>query len=281
MIMLALLAFACGGEAPHQEEEVVVRVGEAVLTLDDLADDIPAAIRSRISKQEIQNHVVRWINSEVLYQEARRRGLDQQIDLQRELKRVERELMGDALVQKEIYETPVAVTDDEARSFYEANKESFRRNEIEARVYHLGVPAKRTADSLYRELRNSGDGFATMARILAIASGDTSTWNMTIVASEQPEALRPIFKLRPGAVGAPIELDDGFHIFQLIEIFQAGTYRDLSLVKDEIVSRIQTRKRDERYRALLAELSANSKVETNFQMLESMPLDSLFARAGR
>lgn len=279
--VLLLALCACGNNAPQvKEEDVVARVGEAVLTLDDLASEIPEGIRDRITKQDLQDYISRWINSQIFYQEAKRRGLDREVNIARELERVERELIVNALLEKEIYANKGQVPEGELQKYYDDNRESFRRNEIEARVYHINMNSKAAADSLYRILR-SGGNFAGVAQELAAQSEDANSWDLTLATSEVPEAMHSVFRLRAGTVSAPIELDDGFHIFQVVETYPSGTLRELNTVREEISNRLELTGRDERYRSLLANLRGAAKVETNLQRLESMPMDSLFARTGR
>lgn len=279
--VLLLVLFACSNDAPQvNEDDVVARVGEAVLTLDDLAAEIPAGIRGKITKQDLQDYISRWINSQILYQEAKRRGVDREIDLARELERVERELVVNALLEKEIYADKSQVPESELQKYYDDNRESFRRNENEARVYHINMSSKAAADSLYRILRN-GENFAKVAQEIAAKSEDANSWDLTLTTAEVPEAMHSVFRLRAGAVSQPIELDDGFHIFQVVEAYSSGTLRELNAVRTEISNRLQVNNRDERYRNLLAELRGATKVETKLEKLESMPMDSLFARATR
>lgn len=275
--MLAL--YACGNDAPQvQEEDVVARVGEAVLTLDDLAAEIPEGLRERITKEDLQSYISRWINSQILFQEAKRRGLDREINVARELERVERELVVNALLEQEIYANKGRAPEGELQKYYDDNRESFRRNEIEARVYHINMNSKSAADSLYRILR-SGENFAKVAQELAAQSEDADSWDLTLTTSEVPEAMHSVFRLRAGAVSQPIELDDGFHIFQVVETYPSGTLRALETVREEISNRLELLGRDERYRSLLANLRSAAKVETKLEKLEAMPMDSLFARA--
>lgn len=261
-----------------KSENIIVRVGEAALTLEDMAAEIPAGMGETISKEAMQDYAVRWINSQVLYQEAKRRGLDQSREITRELERVARELAVNALLQNEIYGDTAQVSAARIQEFYNANLESFRRNEQEARLYHYSVPAKAEADSLYRMLRYGGE-FPRFARERALASGDTSAWHLNVSYSEAPEAMRSIFRYREGTLAPPVELDDGFHLFYVAQIFPGGTLRDLNLVREEVARKVAARVRDDRYRALLAELRAGAKIETRFELLETVKIDSFLARA--
>jgi parvulin-like peptidyl-prolyl isomerase len=259
-------------------EDIIVRVGSEVLTLTDIASDIPNQLRHRITKEELQNYVVRWINSQILFQEAKRRKLDQRIDVQREIRRLERELVVNVLLDQEINKQ-FSATEQEIRIYYSENRESFARRANEIHVWYIKANSQKTADSLYTELRRAGD-FARAAN--QFANRDSSAWNLYLTEEETPPAIaKQIFTLMVGAVSRPIQLDDGFHLFKIIEKLPASTFRPLSQVRDEIIAKIQTEKRQDRYKQLLAELKANSVIETNFQMIESLPVDSIMARATR
>jgi len=279
IIFIAVTIAGCGQqEAEVKSENVIVRVGEAELTLEDLAAEIPAGMRESISKEAMQDYAVRWINSQVLYQEAKRRGLDRSSGIARQLERVERELVVNALLQNEIYGDTAQASAARIQEFYSANLESFRRNEQEAHVYHLSVPTKAEADSLYRMLRYGGE-FPRLAHARASVSGDTSAWRLDISYSEAPEAMRTIFRYRESTLAPPVELDDGFHLFYIGQNFPSGTIRDLNVVRDEIARKVSARVRDDRYRTLLAELRAGAKIETGFELIENISMDSLLARA--
>jgi len=278
LALVALVCYSCNRKAEIKEDEIVVRVGNSALTLDQLAAEIPATMIDRVSRQQIQDYAVRWMNAEVLYQEAQRRGMDRELNLQRELKRMERELVVNALLDKEINARLARIGESQIQTFYETNMESFKRSEPEALVLHIFAENRRSADSLYQLVR-SGDNFASMARELARTSLDTASWKAVLAESEVPPAARHIFRARTGAPTAPVELEGEYHIFQIVEKYPEGSYRTLSSVRDEIAGKLRAQGREERYRELIAELTSNTMVETNFQMLESIPLDSVFARA--
>jgi hypothetical protein len=275
-LFMTMMATACQRQKP--EDDVVVRANSEVLTLTDIVNDIPVQIRHRITKEELQDYAVRWINSQILYHEAKRRKLDESIDLRRELHRLERELLVNALLDQELSK-PIPITDEAIRNYYTDNHEMFIRDADEIHVWHIKIGRQSTADSLQAEMRRGGD-FAAVARQLA--GSDSTKWNFYLTERETaPEIASQIFTMIVGAVSRPIRLDDGFHIFKIVEKLPAGSLRPLSQVRDEILAQLQTEKRQERYRQLLSEFKSNVVIETNFQMLERLPVDSLLTRASQ
>lgn len=280
-LFFLFIFFVSGFSCRRQEtvpQEVLVRVGAETLTVADLAHEIPNQVRHRLSKNELQDYVVRWIDAQVLFQEAKRRQLDQNDDIRRELRRLERELVVNSLLDQELDKT-FPIGDPEIEKYYNDNRQHFVREAKEIHVWYAKVMKKETADSLVRALRQ-GNEFLEAAR--PYAGSDSAALDFYLTEAEAPPVIaNQIFTMMPGAVSRPIQLDDGFHIFKMIEKFEAGSLRPLSLVRDEIEAKLQAEKRQDRYKQFLAELKTNLPVEKNFHLLERLPMDSIFTRAAQ
>jgi parvulin-like peptidyl-prolyl isomerase len=274
-ILICFYFAACEGPPP-QQEPAVARVGAEALTVSDILNDIPSEFRHRLNKNELQDYAVRWIDSQILYQEGQKRRLDQTAYVRRELRRLERELVVNALLDQELNKT-FAATEPEIEKYYNDNRQTFIRNVNEIHVQHLRVNNKQTADSLVAALRQGGD-FLRIARHYTGNSsppGDSLEIDLYLTEAETPPAVASaVFTIMAGAISRPIELDNGFHIFKMVEKFPAGSQRALALVRDEITAKIQSEKRQERYRQLLAQLKNNAPVEKNFSLLDHVVVDS-------
>jgi parvulin-like peptidyl-prolyl isomerase len=266
--------FAC--QRQQNPQEIVVRVGSEALTVLDIATEIPLQLRGRITKSELQDYVSRWTDSQILFQEAKRRQLDQNESVRRELRRLERELVVNILLEQELNKA-FPVSDDEIENYYNNNRQNFVRSKKEVHVWYIKVQKKGTADSLVAVLREDAD-FAQVAR--RYATGDSAEWDLYMTEEETaPMIANAVFTMTPGAVSRPIEFEDGFHIFRMIEKHDVGSLRPRSSVRDEILARIQSEKRQERYKQLLAELKNTAVIEKNLFVLDSLSMDAIFARA--
>lgn len=278
LLAIASLKFGCNKSTEEASsvagDDVIVRVGDEALTLQQLVSEIPPSVRRNLSGEQLQSHAMRWANHQLLYQEAKRRGLDKQAELQWRLKRVEVELLGDALVEKELNSRDWQVSDGEIQKFYNDNNESYKRAEAEILVWHLVTSNLQSADSLRRALAGNS-AFSRLAQERAQAQGETIPWEIYYPESEVPEAAKEILRLRPGAISSPIAFEDDYHLFFVVERFRPESIRPLRLVRDEIAAKLKAQKQEERYRSLLAELAANVKVEKNFHLLENIVADSI------
>jgi parvulin-like peptidyl-prolyl isomerase len=275
--VLICFHFAACEKPQPQSEPAVARVGAEALTVSDILNDIPGEFRHRLNKNELQDYAVRWIDSQILYQEAQKRQLHQSNYVRREMRRLERELVVNALLDQELNKT-FAAAEPEIEKYYNDNRQTFIRNVNEVHVQHLKVNNKKTADSLVAALRQGGD-FLRAAR--QYAGKDSLEADLYLTEAETPPAVASaVFTIMTGAISRPIELDNGFHIFKMVEKFPAGSQRALALVRGEISAKIQSEKRQERYRQLLAQLKNSAAVEKNFSLLDHVTVDS-FATAAK
>lgn len=272
--LLLFFLFASCGKTDQPVEPAVARVGTEALTVSDIVDDVAGTARHRFTRNELEDYVVRWIDSQILYQEAKKRQLDQSEMVRRELRRLERELTVNALLEQELNKT-FAVTEAEIEKYYNENRPTFTRNADEVHVQHISVGNKKTADSLTAALRLGGD-FLQVARQLA--GSDTTEIDLFLTEEETPDVVvSSVFTIMTGAVSRPIQLESGYHIFKMVEKFSAGSQKLLAQAREEITVKIQSEKRQERYRQLLAELKNSIVAEKNFQLLDQVPVDSLAA----
>lgn len=266
----------CACRQQQNPQDVVVRVDSETLTVMDIANEIPLQFRGRITKSELQDYVIRWTDSQILFQEAKRRRLDQSENVRRELRRLERELAVNMLLEQELNK-PFPLSEDEIEKYYNDNRQNFVRSTKEVRVWYLKVGKKERADSLVTALREGVD-FSQMAR--RYAAGDSAEWDLYLTEEETAPAIASaVFTMTPGAVSRPIQLEDGFHVFKMIEKYEVGSLRPLASVQDQIVARIQSEKRQERYKQMLAEFKNAAVIEKNLFVLDSLSMDAIFARA--
>ena len=79
-LLIAVFAASCHHEEIQKRPEgpIVARVGNDYLTLAELKESIPAEYSDVITRDQNVLYVRQWINTEILYQEAVRLGIDQE-----------------------------------------------------------------------------------------------------------------------------------------------------------------------------------------------------------
>jgi len=134
-----------GGLTPEQARAVVARVGERTITLGDYAAALERLnqfdrLRFQTTKRR-REFLERMIDLELLAQEARRRGLDNNPEVQAAIRQRLREVQ----LQKAHRDLPqfAQIPDDEIKAYYEEHKEDYREPERRGvAVITLGDPDK-------------------------------------------------------------------------------------------------------------------------------------------
>jgi len=142
-----------GGLTPEQAAAVVVRVGDKVITLGDFA-----ATLERLNQYDRLKYVTsdqrrklldEIVNDELLAQEARRRGLDKQEQVQAELQQILRDAMLEKIAEAAPYS---AITNDEVRDYYDKHKDRFEEPE-RRRVSAIVLSSKTDAEKVLAEAK--------------------------------------------------------------------------------------------------------------------------------
>jgi len=102
---------------------VVAEVGNSRLHLNELKETSSAG--DTISREEWVQRIESWVNFEVMYREALKRGLQKDPATQKLIKDAERKILVDRL-KVTMYNAINTESDKELQEFYDNNKEMFR-----------------------------------------------------------------------------------------------------------------------------------------------------------
>ena len=148
-------------KAPEEKAGEIVRVGDAVLTGDDLDRLVPEDEQIPLTFEERREFVRRWVDTEVLRQEAIRRGLKTDPYVEARLKELEQQFLADYLVFTELRKR-TAVSEEEIEGYYAAHEREYM-NEYRVSQILVGTPeeAERVTSS---SRRRAGPGSRTATR---------------------------------------------------------------------------------------------------------------------
>ena len=116
-------------------------------------------------KQFVENFIL----SDLIYEEGRREGLDENADIQKQLRDLERRLV----IQKVMQEHQSApVTDEEVREYYETHADEFKSDRVKAS--HILVKEEEEANEIMAELQADPSKFAELAEAHSIDKSNAS-----------------------------------------------------------------------------------------------------------
>ena len=270
---MLLLLVGCQRKEEIEGTPVAV-VGESILMLEDLDRTIPPELSDHVSARQKRDIVERWMEEELLYREALRRGIDCEKEVRELIERSKRDLLVAQLLEREIG-SHLDVSEEEIQEYYEAHKDEFTRAEEEIRARQILVETNRKAESIRKRLR-SGERFETLAQEESLDSAAMDGGDMGYFSKEisEPNFWRACQKLKIETISRPVRTDFGYHIIEVLDRKPKGSIRDLEQVRPELITRIATEKQKERLDGLLQTLRSSIRCEMYGDLLGLTDTDS-------
>ena len=270
------MTLACDSSKEEMPPNVIVSVGEGSLTLQQLDDAIPESIQSKISQEQVSNYIQQWIEMELVYQEALQLGLDKEKSFLAELENAKRELLVRSYLERHLSED-LEIPDIEARAYYNENKESYKLQQDEIKALHILVSDYSQANAAYRRIQG-GESFEVVAREVSIDYTENGRLDLGYFNREEivPEIASTVFRTRVGSITRPLRSEFGYHVFKILDKKTKGSYREFEEVKDQIIARLKTIKKNEKYIDLIINLRDRIHVNRNDDLLKEIYNDSTY-----
>ena len=265
LLFVALIFVASCSKGGGMQGSYVVKIDSDTLTKEDVQTEMNSL--PEMAKQFFQGPegTTRFVDElakkEMLYLEAKKRGLDKNKDFERKVEEFKKITLINELLQKEIEETS-KVSEKDAEDYYNSHKDDFMiHNQV--KLSQIVVPNEDAARKAFERIK-SGEDFAKVAAEVstdkksAKSGGSMGSFKKGELA---PEIEDVVFKLSKGEVGMPVKLKDGIHIFKVTDV--KGTLVDYDKVKGIIMQRLTAEKQKKNFDKFLDSLKKNYKVEIN------------------
>ncbi|MDD5495503.1 MAG: peptidyl-prolyl cis-trans isomerase [Candidatus Omnitrophica bacterium] len=258
---------------PSPDDKVLAEVSSKFITVNDLKKRIsklPPYYQDIINKNK-KKFLDETIVEILFYEEAIRKGLDRDKEFKEIMYEAKKKILIAKLIKTEV-EDKITVSDEEARKFYEANKENFKSPEL-WRASHILVATEGEAKEIQNELAK-GASFEELARTrsmdaTASRGGDVGYFRMGQVV---PEFEKAALKLKPGEVSGIVQTQFGYHIIKLTDKKEPGV-ETYDKVKQAIEDELKKRRRSELFDELVEKLKNKYRVsikENVFNALEDL-----------
>jgi peptidyl-prolyl cis-trans isomerase C len=271
IVSIALLfAILCPGISMASKggdgKRVVAVVGSESLTLEELNrmwEELPTQMKGSMRKEDLVN---RWIDIQLLWLEAKRKGIEKDKAFKRRLEEARRQIAAEELIRKEIVEK-VVVSEDEIRKYYEENRSSFVEPE-RIRVRHIMTSTEEKAKEALEKLKAGGD-FGQIARQYSEDPGSRDMGG-DLGFIQRGELIKEFedvaFKLGVGELSPVVRTQFGYHIIKVeekVEQHQKG----LEEVREEIRSRLLLEKQREAFDEMMKSLREKTKVKVEKDLI--------------
>jgi peptidyl-prolyl cis-trans isomerase C len=209
-----------------------------------------------------ENYVV---TREVLYQEAKKKGLDKKKEILAKVEDFRKAMVIDALLEEALKEKD-EVSDSEIQKYYKENEDRFTEPR-EVRVRHIVVNSEPILKEVLVKV-SKGESFEKLASNYNIDKSREDGGNLGYIRRGQ---LAPSFAQfeeaafslrRKGEISEVVKTPYGYHLIQLEE--RRGTaLRPFDQVKEKIRFFLQTKKKQDAYLQYVKEAKSRAKIVVN------------------
>ncbi len=279
-LILALLIILNCSTKEKDNKVTIVAVGNTELTWDMLNAEIPDMLKPSISREQLNTYIQLWIEKELIYQAAIKMGMDLDQDYRIQLEKAKKELLVRKYLDEFLLNIDEEIIEEEAFKYYEKNKETYLVAESEISALHILVTTKAEADEARRRILG-GEDFEKVAKEVSLDYADRKRIKLDFFTRKDvvPEVGAKVFSYRVGSITRPIKSEFGYHIFKILDRKEKGTYKDFEEVKDQIIERLKSAKRKQRYRQLITKLRSKMIVKKNENFLNQVYKDTTAIRS--
>jgi peptidyl-prolyl cis-trans isomerase C len=275
------MVFACSCFRKSEKVTFVARVNNQYLTPERVTGSFSAVFRG--SDAQTRDFVTQWVNSALLYEEAKAQGLDRSTQVNETLEEMKKQLAVNQLLETEVYGNErAAITDDEVEVYYHQHQDLYLLAEDLAKVRFV-LFANRDAASRLRSVLAKGKSWDEALQSLSgdslfsaamIERADSQYIRRSTVGSM--ELWRTVTQLRVGDLPQIVKDNAGYYVVGLSQIQRTGEVAELPSVVGETRDRVLVEKRQRALQELLERLKKKYSVQLNLSALESV--DTLKAK---
>ena len=239
------------------ENKVLATVGSQEITEKELneiiskyPDDRKAMFDNEQGRKQLLEQVISF---ELLNKFGNELKLDETDEYKETVKRLAKEILTQMTIAKILSE--VTVTDEEAKEYYEANKDKFMEQPTVS-AKHILVENEGDAVKIKEEIDN-GMTFEEAAKQYSSCPSKEQGGNLGVFGRGMmvPEFEDAAFAAEIGKVTEPVKTQFGYHLI-LVDSKNEATTKTFEEVKDAVVQQLMQERQQRKYLDVLKELEA-------------------------
>lgn len=271
-LLLTIMAFftvfnlqVIAQEGIDNNEKALAVINGEIITLENFEqfwELIPDSYKAQLNKEDILEQL---ITQTLLIQKADELNLREDPEIAFQIKNAVDQILIQSLLQKEIIEK-TNLSDEDIEMYYEDNKDNYWQEE-EIHALNILVESRDQAEDIINKL-NEGEEFSSLARDFSISSSAAEGGDIGFITKGtlKAEIEEKLFILNPGEISEIIPIENGFHIFKVLEKKPSG-YLELEVVKEEIRYQLLPLRQQEAFDKYLEEIEEKAIIEKNIDLL--------------
>ncbi|HEY6193193.1 MAG TPA: peptidylprolyl isomerase [Bacteroidota bacterium] len=260
--LLPILLFGCRQQPSGR---VIARVGSAELTLDEAKAHIDTT-RAALD-YALNDYASYWVNTELLYQEAKRQGVENSPEFIRQLEEVRRQLANQTYLEHFVYSDTAGLTPEAMQQYFKEHAREFQIRENTLQLNLLALNSRDLANSFSASVTKGSAWPAAVEHLLHDSSAassvlaSTHAQYYTMQTLFPPELWKVASALSVNEVSFPVKTAGGYFVLQCLARYDQGSPAAFELARPEVRQRLLMESRRRRYDELLGTLRSKADVE--------------------
>jgi peptidyl-prolyl cis-trans isomerase C len=217
----------------------------------------------QITRENLPKILDKWVSNTLMYQEAVRRGVDKEPQVQAHIKRLERDYLVNDLLDR--LTSRVKVGQDQEMQYFNQHKDEFT---YEVKIARIVMADSMMAVQTLAELKSGAD-FTKLAKErsqdVALEAGQESRYFARNIGDPRmggdPAVAEAIFALSPGQVSDVVPSQEGYQIIKLVDKKKVKADVTFADAKDEIEAILSYRRSQVVVDSVLTALREKAKIE--------------------
>lgn len=275
---VAALATGCDkapmGGGAAKAGPVLAEIGNAKITVDDFKrqqSELPEYAKGGFAGDKGNKDFLDYlVIQELFYQEALKKGVDKQPEIQAKIADMSRKVVLDSYLRGEI-EKQAKVTEADAKAYYDSHPEEFKGQE-EIKASHILVKTEAEAKGILEKIKK-GAAFDKLARQFSMdpgSKGNGGDLGYFRKGQMVPEFEQAVMGLKAGEVGGPIKTQYGYHLIKVADK-RVGPGLAYEKIGEQLRVNLARKKQKEIFDGRVVELKKTSKVTINEKEVAALP----------
>ena len=261
LLVLTILMLGC---SRHQESgRLLASVSNSSLYMNEVASHVDTS-----SAYSVRSYVSSWVNQEILFDEAKKEGLDNSPEFRERVAEYSRQLAITTLLTKRVYGSPIDLTADDVSNYYNSHRSEFLSANDMVCV-NLAAFSKREIAVSFRNALVSGSPWNEVFNDIPTSSIMDVKDSVYLTASSVHPAIWAVVQaLDAKSISFPVQVDSLNYVVQVIKRLNVGESIPLDYAAVQIRERLTIEKKKQVYNAFLDSLRSLG----NFQIDPSVAI---------
>ncbi|MFC1482730.1 peptidylprolyl isomerase [Candidatus Margulisiibacteriota bacterium] len=248
---------------PPSDTKTLATVDGEVITNEDFNRKIrtfPKSVQAYYRSEEGKKKLLeQLIDEKVLYLEGKNKDIDKEAETISEIERIKKEIIASMYLQKLLAD--IDVSDEEARQYYNKNKDKYYIPE-KVKASHILVKTKEKANTVYALAIKNKSNFANLAKKHSV--GPTKTKGGSLGWFQKGQMVKPFedaaFALSAGGISKPVKTRYGYHIIYVQDKSEAKQI-PFNEAKIEIYDILRSLKQKDKIQGVLDSIKNNYSIQ--------------------